>query len=101
MNAFYAHHQIALPCTMRVSTVSWWTRALWDWISTGYEKWMQEQIQSSQCPLLEDPKERRDEFMEPYFVSAQPDQIVGIIKAREPVRIMTSVGKQGKSSHLE
>jgi hypothetical protein len=62
---------------------------------------VQEQVRSSQCPLLEDPEGRRDEFMEPYFASARPDQIVGIIKAREPVRILTAVGQQGKSSHLE
>jgi hypothetical protein len=36
-------------------------------ISTDYEKWVQEQIRSSQCPLPEDPEDRRDEFMEPYF----------------------------------
>jgi hypothetical protein len=70
-------------------------------ISSDYEKWVREEIQSSQCPLLEDPERRRDEFMEPYFASAQPDQIVGIIKAREPVRILTAVGFRGKSTHLE
>jgi hypothetical protein len=70
-------------------------------ISADYEKWMRNQIQSSQCPLVEDPKERRDKFMEQYFVSAQPDQIVGIVKAREPVRILTSVGKQGQNTHLD
>ena len=70
-------------------------------ISTDYERWVREQVQSSQCPLLEDPEERRDKFMEPYFASAQPDQIVGIIKAREPGRIMTAVGLKGKSTHLE
>jgi len=70
-------------------------------ISTDYEKWLQEQIQNSQCPILENPEGRRDEFMEPYFASAQPDQIVGIIKAREPVRIVIAVGKPGQSTHLD
>jgi len=70
-------------------------------ISNDYERWVREEIQSSQCPLLEAPEERRDEFMEPYFTSAQADQIVGIIKAREPVRILTAVGFRGKSTHLE
>ena len=70
-------------------------------ISTDNERWVREQVQSSRCPLLEDPEERRDEFMEPYCASAQPDQIVGIIKAREPGRIMTAVGLKGKSTHLE
>ena len=70
-------------------------------ISNDYERWVREEIQSSQCPLLEAPEGRRDEFMEPYFTSAQADQIVGIIKAREPVRILTAVGFRGKSTHLE
>jgi len=69
-------------------------------ISADYEKWVREQIQSERCPLLEDPGDR-DRFMEPYFASAQPDQIVAIIKAREPGRILTAVGLQGKSTHLE
>jgi len=64
-------------------------------ISTDYEKWVREQVQNSQCPLLEDPEERRDKFMEPYFASAQPDQILGIIKAREPGRNHDRRGPQG------
>lgn len=70
-------------------------------ISDDYEKWVRQQVQNSQCPLLENVEGRRDQFMEQYFASAQPDQIVGIIKAREPGRIMTAVGLQGKSTHLE
>jgi hypothetical protein len=70
-------------------------------ISDDYERWVREKIESSQCPLLDAPEGRRDEFMEPYFASAQPDQIVGIIKAREPVVILTAVGFRGKSTHLE
>src|SRR5580700_11031974 len=70
-------------------------------ISNDYEKWMKEEMVNSQCPLLEDPGDRRDEFMEPRFATAQPDQIVGIIKAREPVSILTAVGEKGKSTHLE
>ena len=69
-------------------------------ISADYEKWMREQIQSERCPLLEDPGDR-DQFMERYFATAQPDQIVGIIKAREPGKILTALGHPGKSTHLE
>jgi len=43
---------------------------------------------------LDDPEERRDDFMESYFTDARPDQIVGIIKAREPARILVSIGKK-------
>jgi hypothetical protein len=37
-------------------------------------------------------KGRRDEFVEPYFRGAGPDQVVIILKAREPARIMTAIG---------
>jgi hypothetical protein len=44
------------------------------------------------APILEAPKGRRDEFVEPYFRGAEPDQVVVILKAREPARIMTAIG---------
>jgi len=34
--------------------------------------------------IVDDPKGRRDDFVKPYFEKAQPDQVVVIIKAREP-----------------
>lgn len=70
-------------------------------ISADYENWMREFASSSGFPLLDDPEKRRDQFMEPYFASAQPDQIVGVIKAREPALILTAIGNAGKSTHLE
>jgi hypothetical protein len=42
----------------------------------------------------------RDEFVEPYFQGAKPDQVVLIIKAREPANIMTAIGA-GDRWHLE
>jgi hypothetical protein len=36
----------------------------------------------------------RDEFVEPYFRGAKPDQVVVILKAREPARIMTAIGER-------
>jgi hypothetical protein len=46
------------------------------------------------------PEGRRDEFVEPYFQEAKPDQVVVIIKAREPAGIMTAIGA-GDKWHLE
>ena len=37
-------------------------------------------------------KGRRDEFVEPHFDRAKPDQVVVILKAREPARIMIAIG---------
>ena len=45
-------------------------------------------------PILDAPEGRRDDFVEPYFRRAQPDQVVVILKAREPARILTAIGKQ-------
>jgi hypothetical protein len=53
-------------------------------------------------PIVEAPKGRRDEFVEPYFRGARPDQVVVILKAREPARIMTAVGAKKTSRwHLQ
>src|SRR5262249_33762840 len=39
-------------------------------------------------------------FVDPYFRRAQPDQIVVILKAREPARILVAIGKDARW-HLE
>jgi hypothetical protein len=44
---------------------------------------------------------RRDEFVEPYFRRARPDQVVVILKAREPARILIAIGnKRDNRWHL-
>jgi hypothetical protein len=50
--------------------------------------------------IQEDPSGRRDDFVARYFRRAQPDQVVAIIKAREPATIMTAIGKDDRW-HLE
>ena len=53
------------------------------------------------APIVEAPKGRRDEFVEPHFKGAKPDQVVVILKAREPARIMTAIGdKKTNRWHL-
>lgn len=43
-----------------------------------------------------------DEFVEPYFRKAKPDQVVAILKAREPARIMTALGNPKQNRwHLQ
>jgi hypothetical protein len=54
------------------------------------------------APIVEAPKGRRDEFVDPYFKRAKPDQVVVILKAREPARIMTAIGdKKLNRWHLQ
>jgi hypothetical protein len=57
-----------------------------------FQTWVKEQADKWNAPIVEAPKDRRDEFVEPYFRGAQPDQIVVVLKAREPARIMTAIG---------
>ena len=59
-----------------------------------FQTWVKEQADRWAAPIVEAPKGRRDEFVEPYFKRARPDQVVVILKAREPARIMTAIGDQ-------
>jgi hypothetical protein len=54
------------------------------------------------APILEAPEDRRDKFLDPYFRKAKPNQIVAIIKGREPARIMIAIGnKKDNRWHLQ
>ncbi len=64
------------------------------WVTNRAEKW--------NAPILEAPQGRRDEFVQPYFRHAKPDDIVAILRAREPGRIMIAIGnKKDNRWHLE
>jgi len=69
-------------------------------VANQYHKWAEHSAQKWGVEIVDDPKGRRDEFVDPYFEKAQPDQVVLIIKAREPAGIMTAVGAEQKW-HLE
>src|SRR5438105_12394012 len=67
-----------------------------------FQLWVKEQAGEWNAPIVEAPKGRRDEFVDPYFKGAKPDQIVVILKAREPARIMTAIGdKKLNRWHLQ
>jgi hypothetical protein len=57
-----------------------------------FQCWVKDQAGKWNVPIVEAPKGRRDEFVDPYFKGAKPDQVVVILKAREPARIMTAIG---------
>src|SRR5438876_1714416 len=69
-------------------------------IATQYHNWAKNHSQKWGVPIQEDPPGRRDDFVERYFRRAQPDQVVAIIKAREPATILTAIGKDDRW-HLE
>ena len=67
-----------------------------------FQGWVKEEADRWNAPVVEAPKGRRDEFVEPYFRGAEPDQVVVILKAREPARIMTAIGdRKANRWHLQ
>jgi hypothetical protein len=67
-----------------------------------FQCWVKDQADKWNAPIVEAPKGRRDEFVDPYFKGAKPDQVVVILKAREPARIMTAIGdKKLNRWHLQ
>lgn len=70
-------------------------------IADQYQNWVTNRSQLWNAPILDQPDGRRDDFMETYFTDPRPNQVVGIIKAREPARILVSIGKKNGPCHLE
>jgi len=65
-------------------------------IATQYHRWVIAQAKTWAAPIVEAPAGRRDAFVEPYFRRAKPDQVVVIVKGREPARILTAIGKDDR-----
>ena len=66
----------------------------------------QEPLREMGVPVLDAPQGRRDDFVDPYFKRAKTDEVVVILKAREPARIMIAIGGSflspgARSSHPE
>jgi hypothetical protein len=67
-----------------------------------FQCWVKDQADKWNAPIMDAPKGRRDEFVDAYFKAAKPDQVVVILKAREPARIMTAIGdKKLNRWHLQ
>ena len=71
-------------------------------IADQFQRWVNERAAKRNIPIVEAPKGRRDEFVDPYFERAKPDSVVVILKAREPARIMIAIGdKVANRWHLQ
>ena len=76
-------------------------------IADQFQGWLKNRAEKWGAPLLEPPEgegdeSRRDKFLDLYFQNAKPHQVVAILKAREPARILVAVGdKNNDSPHLE
>jgi hypothetical protein len=68
------------------------TRSVLTGIADQFRDWITARAQKWGVPILEAPEGRRDDFMDRYFKRAKPNQIVGILKAREPARILIAKG---------
>jgi hypothetical protein len=128
MNAFYEHHQASIrfgyrcfdrillngliqPFQQPERVVGFFStyrhlypvsRDVLRGAAEQFQGWVKEQAGKWNAPIVEAPKGRRDEFVEPYFSGAKPDQVVVILKAREPARIMTAIGdKKVNRWHLQ
>jgi hypothetical protein len=66
------------------------------------QNWVQNRSAKWNVPVSEAPKGRRHGFVEPYFKRAKPDQVVTILKAREPAPILIAIGNQNDNrGHLQ
>jgi hypothetical protein len=76
-------------------------------IADQFRYWLQNRSEKWGAPILDAPEgdddeSRRNKFVEPYFQDANPNQVVAILKAREPARILIAIGDKGNDSpHLE
>ena len=53
-------------------------------IATQFHNWTVNRSKKWGAPILDAPEGRRDEFVQPYFKAAKPDQVVCILKAVSP-----------------
>ena len=63
-------------------------------IAGQFQNWVMNRSQKWGAPILEAPQDRRDKFLDPYFRKAKPNQVVAIIKGREPARILIAIGNK-------
>ncbi len=118
MNAFYEHHQDSIrfgyrcfdrlllnaliqPFQQPERVIGFFTtyrhqypvsRTVLRDIAEQFQGWVKNRAHTWDVPILDAPPGRRDEFVEPYFKRAKPDEVVVILKAREPARIMIAIG---------
>jgi hypothetical protein len=78
------------------------SRAVLHEIADQFHHWVVNRSQRWGAPILEAPEGRRDDFVDHYFRRAEHDQVVAILKAREPARIMIAIGNKKENRwHLQ
>jgi hypothetical protein len=69
-------------------------------IAQQFQNWVKNRCQKWGAPIVDAPTGRRDDFVDPYFKHAKKGEVVVILKAREPARIMIAIGA-GDRWHLQ
>ncbi len=78
------------------------TRDLLHAVADQFKNWVTNRSQKWNVPILEAPEGRRDDFVDPYFKRAKADEVVAILRAREPARILIANGnKKDDRWHLQ
>jgi hypothetical protein len=78
------------------------TRSVLTGIADQFRDWITQRARKWDVPILDAPEGRRDDFVESYFRHAKPNEIVVILKAREPARILIANGNRKDDRwHLE
>ena len=65
-------------------------------IAQQFQNWVKNRCQRWGAPVLDAPTGRPDDFVDPYFKHAKKNEVVVILKAREPARIMIAVGVEDR-----
>ena len=65
-------------------------------IAQQFQNWLKNRCEKWGVPVLDAPEGRRDDFVDPYFRQAKTDQVVVVLKAREPARIMIAIGSEDR-----
>jgi hypothetical protein len=78
------------------------TRSLLTDIGDQFRDWITQRARKWGVPILDAPEGRRDDFVDAYFRRPKLNEIVVILKAREPARILIAHGnRQDDRWHLE
>lgn len=68
-------------------------------IAPQYHDWVGQRARHWGAPIGAAPAGRRDAFVAPYFRRAKPDEVVVILKARAPARILVSIGSKATNRY--
>jgi hypothetical protein len=79
---FFSFYRKLLPATRKVLTE----------IADRFQNWVKDKAQRWGAPILDALTGAAGWFRRALLRGARPDQVVAIIKPREPARIMTAIG---------